>query len=108
MNIKKVMLSFLILFICSTGSFAQINENTSIQIFPTFDLGLGNSQIVDLGATIGGGANIKVQHLLDSLPFLFIEGDLNVGVLPRPLSFYIFKHLNGNNDDGDRIKSSFS
>ncbi|MDA3823554.1 MAG: hypothetical protein PF450_13220, partial [Bacteroidales bacterium] len=84
MRRSKLFLVFLFV-ICSTSlSFAQLNENTSIQIYPTFNLGLGGSEIVDLGASIGGGASLQVQHLFNSLPFLFIEGSLNIGVLPYP------------------------
>jgi len=63
-----------------------MNENTSIQIYPTFSIGLGGSEMVDddIGADFGGGANFRVQHLFASLPFLFIEGDINVGIIPYP------------------------
>ena len=80
---KCKFLLIISLFICmTTYTFGQANENTSIQIYPAFDLGLGGTAVDDFGATIGGGANIKLQHLFASIPFLFIEGDLNIGILP--------------------------
>jgi len=70
-------------FILSTA-FPQINEDSSIQIFPQFNLALPGGRMSDLGASIGGGAELKVQHLFQSLPFLFVEGDFSAGVLPYP------------------------
>ncbi|MBI9100691.1 MAG: hypothetical protein JEY91_19620, partial [Spirochaetaceae bacterium] len=84
MKVKKLFPLIILVIFISANAYSQGNENTSIQIYPTFNLGLGSSRIVDLGASIGGGANMKIQHLFDSLPFLFIEGDINVGVLPYP------------------------
>jgi len=81
--LKAITISIIFLYV-STNVYSQINENTSLQIYPTFNLGLGNSQIVDLGATIGGGANLKIQHLFDPLPFLFIEGDISIAAIPYP------------------------
>ena len=84
MKKSKIFPVLVLLIIVSGSVYSQVNENTSIQIYPTFDLGLGSSEMVDLGATMGGGANLRIQHLFSSIPFLFLEGDLNVGVLPYP------------------------
>lgn len=84
MKAFKITTAIFLLFILPVTTYSQMNENTSLQLYPTFNLGLGGSQIVDLGATIGGGANIKIQHLLESLPFLFIEGDINIAAIPYP------------------------
>lgn len=82
-SFKRITAIFL-LIILPVATYSQVNENTSIQIYPTFNMGLGGSRIVDLGATIGGGANLKIQHLFESLPFLFIEGDINITAVPYP------------------------
>lgn len=74
----------LFLFFLSTNVYSQVNENTSIQILPQFNVGLPGGRMADLGATIGGGGDLKVQHLFNSLPFLFLAGDLTVDVLPYP------------------------
>jgi len=81
--LKAITISIIFLYV-STNVYSQINENTSLQIYPTFNLGLKNSQFVDLGSTIGGGANLKIQHLFDPLPFLFIEGDISIAAIPYP------------------------
>jgi tetratricopeptide (TPR) repeat protein len=84
MNVKRKKICIFLFIVISTAVYSQVNENTSIQVYPTFNLGIGNSQIVDLGATMGGGANLKIQHLFDSIPFLFIEGDINIAAIPYP------------------------
>ncbi|MBN2657781.1 MAG: hypothetical protein JXR86_12030 [Spirochaetales bacterium] len=78
-----IALALFFFFLTSTA-FAQVNENTSIQIFPQFNLGLPGGIMADLGASIGGGADLKVQHLFGSLPFLYMEGDITAGILPYP------------------------
>ncbi len=84
MKVFNKISTIFLLFILPVATYSQMNENTSLQLYPTFNMGLGGSQIVDLGATIGGGANLKIQHLFESLPFLFIEGDLNITAIPYP------------------------
>lgn len=74
-----------VLLLCAAVSaFSQINENNSVQIFPQFQMSLPGARMGDLGASFGGGAELKFQHLFDELPILYMEGDVGTTILPYP------------------------
>ncbi len=99
---SKFLILFLLLNSLSSPISPQTNENTSIQIMPAFTLGIGNSAAADFDGTRGGGSTIKVQHIFPDIPFLFIEGDLDIGVFPYPGNSLIL--LSGGIGSGVNLK----